>query len=67
MGNQAPQIIYSEECSEKKDGETSIRRTQVSVTGLKKTPERDINNMQEAWLKVVKTCGNLQCLFTRNQ
>lgn len=59
MGNAVPQVTYSVECSEKRDGETSIRRSPVSATGLKKVPERDINNMQEAWLKVVKTCGNL--------
>ncbi|KAL4505874.1 hypothetical protein ABPG72_013635 [Tetrahymena utriculariae] len=67
MGNQAPQLVYSVECSEKKEGETSIRRSPISVLGLKKQPEKDIFTMQDAWIRVVKNCGDQQFLFTRNK
>lgn len=57
MGNQAPQITYSVECSEKREGETSIRRTPVAALGLKKSPEKDIQTMQDAWVRVAKNNG----------
>lgn len=58
MGNQIPQITYSVEVSEKKEGETSVRRTPIAADGLKIIPDPDIITMQDAWLRSVKRNGN---------
>lgn len=45
MGNSTSNLVYSVECSEKKEGETTIRRAPGCENGLKNVPDEHTNTI----------------------
>lgn len=66
MGN-TPTVTYSYSCSEKKEGETSIRRNLQAREGVLERPSNDINTMQDAWLANLKKNSAQMFLFSKNK
>ncbi|EGR31307.1 hypothetical protein IMG5_113440 [Ichthyophthirius multifiliis] len=64
--NTSSPIQYSIEVSEKKKGETSIRRQPQTKQGLKSIPKPNITDMQKAWIDSLQRNKDELCLFTRN-
>lgn len=65
MGNRQT-ITYSYSCSEKKEGETSIRRNLQAREAIRERPSDDIHTMQDAWLSNLKKNANQMFLFSKN-
>jgi long-chain acyl-CoA synthetase len=66
MGNSTTALKYSAECSEKKDGETTVRRGTNTLQGLKSVPSNGVLTLQDAWLTSLKVNGPRSCLFSKN-
>jgi hypothetical protein len=53
-GSQSQNIIYSVEVSEKKNGETAIRRNPLADKELILYPDVECRNLKDVFLRVIK-------------